>query len=215
MRSCHRFFVAVALFGGCALTANAQFITNDTSFPGPHLDLVMSGPGPVYSGYGVALTGMDLSNFDTSVSLPSGTNKSVTTNFNFLGTMTVLGPISGVGTAKMKITDIGGGVYDTEMLALDLTGLGAGHALHFSETTTGIGQETVVPQGGGLFKITSFFDVFTELSIDAGPFALAQDQNNPTHFNLQPPAGTPEPFTIALGIAGVGLAIRRRMKAKA
>jgi choice-of-anchor C domain-containing protein len=29
------------------------------------------------------------------------------------------------------------------------------------------------------------------------------------------PAGTPEPFTIALGIAGIGLAVRRRMNAKA
>jgi hypothetical protein len=29
-----------------------------------------------------------------------------------------------------------------------------------------------------------------------------------------PPAGTPEPFTIGLGMVGVGLAVRRRMKAK-
>ena len=59
--------------------------------------------------------------------------------------------------------------FDTEMLQLDITGGGlpAGVLVRESPTRTSIGRTTSTLTGGG-FMIDSFFDVFTELSVDGG-----------------------------------------------
>jgi hypothetical protein len=62
--------------------------------------------------------------------------------------------------------------------------------------------------GAGNFKITSFFDVFAELSIDGGPFVPGP----PRPLNL-----APEPASLTLTIGGflvaAGLALKRRRPA--
>ena len=63
------------------------------------------------------------------------------------------------------------GSFDTEMLSLDLSGALPGGGLLMireSPTLTSTGHTSITPIGGGLFKIDSFFDVFTELSLDGG-----------------------------------------------
>jgi hypothetical protein len=60
-------------------------------------------------------------------------------------------------------------VYDTEMLALDLSGSSGGLTYHLRESPTraSTGRTTIRPNGSG-FAISSFFDIFTEISIDGG-----------------------------------------------
>lgn len=59
--------------------------------------------------------------------------------------------------------------YDTEMLQLDISnGLPAGMQIRESPTLKSMGTTTITPAPGGGFAIDSFFDVFTELSLDNG-----------------------------------------------
>jgi len=63
--------------------------------------------------------------------------------------------------------------FDMEVLSLDLSGLlendpNQPFLLRESPTLPSLGQTTIVELGGGMFEIDSFFDVFTELSLDGG-----------------------------------------------
>ena len=89
------------------------------------------------------------------------------------------------------------GTFQTEMLQLDLTG--GGIMVRESPTLASLGQTTITDLGGGSFKIDSFFDIFTELSLDNGA-------------NWIPATGTAErvelvsePGSLALMIAGFAL----------
>lgn len=57
--------------------------------------------------------------------------------------------------------------YDNEMLTLDVSGLPFGMKIRESPTLASVGVTTIRPVPGG-YMISSFFDVFTELSPDGG-----------------------------------------------
>ena len=57
-------------------------------------------------------------------------------------------------------------VFDTELVALDLVGID--FKLRESPTLPSPGRITRTDLGGGQYRIDSFFDVFTELSLDGG-----------------------------------------------
>ena len=61
-------------------------------------------------------------------------------------------------------------VFNTEMLQLDIAGgtLPPGTMIRESPTLASTGKTTVRDIGGGMFAIDSFFDIFTELSLDGG-----------------------------------------------
>jgi len=100
------------------------------------------------------------------------------------------------------------GTFTTEMLTLNLTG-GGGLMIRESPTLQSLGQTTITPIGGGMFHIDSFFDVFTELSLDGGQSWMPSQGS--THVDLAP---LPEPGSLTLlGVAGVGLMARRRRSA--
>jgi hypothetical protein len=97
------------------------------------------------------------------------------------------------------------GQFQTEMLAMNLIGTG-GSMIRESPTLASLGQTKITDIGGGLYHIDSFFDVFTELSLDGGASWIPSA--GPAHVNL---TGVPEPGTIALlGIGLLGLIARRR-----
>ncbi len=52
-------------------------------------------------------------------------------------------------------------------------------------------------------------------NITSGPYSGAQGQDQWTEQSQYTPSGSPEPFTLAIGTAGVGLAFRRRFSRKA
>jgi hypothetical protein len=89
-------------------------------------------------------------------------------------------------------------VFDTEMLQLDLSGgtLPPGVMIRESPTLQSTGQTRLTDIGGGNYRIHSFFDVFTELSLDGGQQWFPSD--GPLHLE-----GVPEPSTLTL--AGLGL----------
>jgi hypothetical protein len=71
--------------------------------------------------------------------------------------------------------------YDTEMLQLDISGggLSAGMMIRESPTLASTGKTAISPAAGGGYLIDSFFDVFTELSMDGGQNWLASTSAPP------------------------------------
>ena len=84
-------------------------------------------------------------------------------------------------TVKVTNTGTSGGTtqFDTEMLQLDLSGgtLPPGVRVRESPTLQSTGQATERPGAGGFF-IDSFFDVFTDLSVDNGATWMPSDNGS-------------------------------------
>jgi hypothetical protein len=119
---------------------------------------------------------------------------------------TLNGPVSVEAFGKAGMTT---GTFATQMLSMDMTGNVLGLPAEVTLTTTPTtGSTTITDIGGGYFHITSFFDVFTELSLDAGPFipqTSGGNGNGSEHVVLQT---VPEPSALVLGAIAttVGLA---------
>jgi len=98
------------------------------------------------------------------------------------------------------------GTFDTEIVSMSLTG--GGVMIRESPTLPSTGQTTITDIGGGLYHIDSFFDVFTELSLDGGSSWIPSSGS--THVVL----GIPEPASVvlmALGLMGMcTIGLRRR-----
>jgi len=97
--------------------------------------------------------------------------------------------------------------FNTEMLQLDLSTGGPGPLVRESPTLHSFGQ-TEIDNLGGTFRITSFFDVFTDLSLDGGQNWIPSTSSS--QVSLQE---TPEPATFVLtglALAGLGFLTRRR-----
>jgi PEP-CTERM motif len=97
--------------------------------------------------------------------------------------------------------------FPTEMLQLNLSG-GGPFLVRESPSLPSQGQTRIDDLGNGTFRIDSFFDVFTELSIDGGTNWTPSIGS--TRVSLQE---TPEPGTFVLSglaLAGLGFLTRRR-----
>jgi hypothetical protein len=84
------------------------------------------------------------------------------------------GPVKIITRGKGGATT---GSWQTEILSMDLTGDVGGVSIEIRESPglPSPGEVGVADNGDGTFQIDSFFDVFTELSVDGGPF---QPQTN-------------------------------------
>jgi hypothetical protein len=101
------------------------------------------------------------------------------------------------------------GTFQTEMLSMNLSGnVPMPFLIRESPTLQSLGVTNTTPIGGGQFLINSFFDVFTEISLDGGA-SWMPSTTGPGHVTL-----VPEPTTFALvglGLLGMaGVARRRR-----
>jgi hypothetical protein len=100
------------------------------------------------------------------------------------------------------------GTFDVEMLSMSLTG--AGVMIRESPSRPSLGKTSITDLGGGMYHIDSFFDVFTELSIDGGMTWIPNAGLRGTRVNL---GGVPEPSSIllaSLAFFGIGVLARRR-----
>ncbi|MSU62609.1 MAG: hypothetical protein EXS31_09455 [Pedosphaera sp.] len=85
--------------------------------------------------------------------------------------------------------------YNTEMLSLDIAGgnLPPNIKLRESPTLPSTGRTTIESLPGGQFGISSFFDIFTEISLDGGQsWSPAQ---SPLRLELQPVTPVEPPAT--------------------
>lgn len=104
------------------------------------------------------------------------------------------------------------GTFQTEMLQLD-AGFGA-FRLRESPTLRSLGQTTVSSVGGN-FRVDSFFDILTELSVDEGRTWIPSQGGmaNPERVSL---SMIPEPSAAALTVVGLATlagAVRLRRRA--
>lgn len=112
------------------------------------------------------------------------------------------GPVTTVVRNKAGNTT---GTFDTEMLSMSLTGNSpfGPFMIRESPTLPSLGRTSITDIGGGMYHIDSFFDVFTELSIDGGQTWIP-DSQGPARVTLGPII--PEPTTAMLWALGGMLA---------
>lgn len=189
--------------------ANGQYVV-----PG-QISYNVPGAGPVMLG-GMVISGLQPAGLPVNVgdTLPAQSFfdvfvdvsiPSLNTSGPFVGT----GPSDATDTIIQRLTGLGGpGTFNTQMTQLDMS-LGNGLFVRIDPQTPSTGQTTIEDIGAGEYKITSFFDIFTDISLDGGN--TWTPSTGPAVMTLE---STPEPSTLALvgtGIAGL-LAFRRRNK---
>jgi len=97
------------------------------------------------------------------------------------------GPVQTVVTNRNLST---AGLFDAEIVSMSLSGNVGGMPVIIRESPTqaSAGETDILDLGGGLYHIDSFFDVFTELSVDGGNSWIASDA--PVRMTLTPEPGT-------------------------
>jgi hypothetical protein len=119
-------------------------------------------------------------------------------------------PVSGAGPVSVIVSGYSPGntgTFNTQMTQLDLALSLPGVLIRVDPVQPSLGQTDIAPLGGGQFHISSFFDVFTDLSLDGGNTWIPSPL--PTRVTL-----SPEPSSIVLGLFGAAslglVAIRKR-----
>jgi hypothetical protein len=89
--------------------------------------------------------------------------------------VTLTGPVTTIALEKAGNTT---GQFDTEMISMSLSGSVGGNNIQIRESPTlaSLGEVDIADLGGGLYQIDSFFDIFTELSVDGGPWMPQSNQ---------------------------------------
>jgi hypothetical protein len=177
----------------------------------------------------VCLGDIAISNFVVTSNTISGGNENVDTTATLsadvfqnnggtpgalIGAVALSGPVDFTYFDKDTFSEFG--TFDSQITDLDLTGsfngLTGTHTLEaqLNPAESTLGSTTVEPVGGGLYDVASFFDIFTELSIDGGTFIPGPERV------VDLTASTPEPASTGLAIAGflavAGLHWRRKMQ---
>jgi hypothetical protein len=224
MKNCkYRWLVAGGFVFAAGLLANvarADYDSSDTRTPSPTYssnDELVFGPGYRIGSF-----------FDVFVDFqrtpPPAPSTSRIDSFFDVFTEIYLAPPGGAyqpyqahAQMTMRLNGLPPGTpwIDTEMLQLDLTGgtLPPGVMIRESPTRASTGKTTQTPVGGGVYHIDSFFDVFTELSIDGGANWMPATSSNNGAMHLS--GGLPEPSSATLillcAIASGAIGLRRRL----
>lgn len=228
-----RFFSVLALgIVSVAATAHAQLITNSANLPPIGGVYLSTNIHQIYGGAALQflLTLPQHKVIADELKFKQGLDQNETFDSDLdanlqviqAGTITIYnGPVHADGFTNTLVhnrydaggTEILTGTFATEMLSMNLSGttpLGP-FLIRESPTLQSTGQTSVAPIGGGQFLINSFFDVFTELSIDGGQTWMPST-TGPGHVTL---TGVPEPASmclLAVSLFGALGFIRRQRK---
>lgn len=165
------------------------------TYSGPGLALVLS--DIKHSGFAnITMTpvlGGTLEDFDSSATGNGAVDFGPDSFFDVFFSVSLTGPTSVM--VGGGYTPGSTGTFPTEMLSLNLSGntMFGPVMVRESPTQASTGQTTVTDIGGGLYHIDSFFDVFTELSLDGGASWIPS--TGPVHVELAP---VPELSSLAL-----------------
>ena len=187
-------------------------------------------PGGVYTGVnslvwatGAQLRNVVMSGFTGNVA-PPGLGGSVTRGFSSGMAMDVstdggyswtptTASVSGGALATTHDHDAGGVSYYKEEMMWFSTSYFRGIWLRESPSIPSPGQTTIEHEQDGSYEISSFFDIFVEISLDGGQFWSQPVNNTPLRVTIDP---LPEPsslMSLLAGIVGVGgLAGLRRIR---
>ena len=206
---CLLFVMNVASWAGPVLPTG---IDTPSAFLPPNGDY--TAPGTVSYPQDVHLNNLVHNNFTGVVRTPIGGDEDETFNSSLYGLIDV--PSSGIygvgavisGPVSVLVKNYTSGqtgTFQTEIVSMSLSGNigGIAVAIRESPTLSSTGQTTISDLGGGLYHIDSFFDVFTELSVNGGAFLPASTGSE--RMTL-----VPEPTTIAL--LGLGAIVLRKKK---
>lgn len=211
----------IALF---ATSAHASVVGTDPNLPVTSERGYYATPTSSFATYNgpglsIVLTDVQLTAVQGTVSSnPSGSDEIENFTLTMTGNISVnsspFQSFSGSGTSQtIALGKFGNttGTFNTEMLSLNIsanTPFGP-FLIRESPTLPSPGLSTVTDIGGGLYQIDSFFDVFTELSIDGGQ-SWIPSASGAAHVDA-----VPEPHTVLLLACGACgcFAIRRRRQA--
>jgi hypothetical protein len=142
-------------------------------------------------------------------------------NLTPVGGTTIIGSVSLTGTLDEEVlnrsSDSQTGTFTVDITSINLTGTltlpGTGEfiikvALNPSDTSSGM---TTIEPDGALFQVTSFFDVFTEVTLE-NPLGTIVARKDLPQITL---VAVPEPTTWAMMLAAfmtLGFAYRRRAR---
>ncbi len=124
---------------------------------------------------------------------------------------TLLGSVSVIAYGRTSDSDLG--TFNTQMLSMDMTGIVGGYSvvLKLDPANPTLGQTTISNAPNGMFRIDSFFDVFTEISLDGG--STYTPQSSGAMVSLQT---VPEPSSLVIGatasVIGLACVARRRRR---
>jgi hypothetical protein len=201
--------VVTCVASGCGSTARCLFevivLVKGRPFPNPNLPPTNSAYISPRQWHALYANGIVVSNvihrrFLQSYPPPPAGGTNVHTFGSEIGLLVALVPnqplrlASAPATVTVQVANRGIGpngeqLYDTEMLALDMHGgtLPSGVMIRESPSKASLGKTTVLQSSTG-FLITSFFDVFTEISLDGGQTWSASDTAGHMELHLDPGA---------------------------
>ncbi len=141
-----------------------------------------------------------------------GSSLELTGAFNAGGTWVPFTMAGVPNTTTVRITGTMGlpGDYSTEMLALNLTASTPFGPMMIRESPTlaSTGHTTFTAVSGG-YRIDSFFDIWTEISLDLGNTWIPSDSFEHVYY------ACPEPAFTAFALLGIGLVATYRRNRKA
>lgn len=159
----------------------------------------------------VCLENISISGFQDTSDTLSGGNELVDTTAVFFAAVyknsggspgTFLGDVSITGTADFtffgRSLTIPLGTFNAQLTSFDFLGTFNGNPFDVMQNPSdaSTGQTTIVQVSPGQYMVTSFFDIFAELSLDGGPFVPGPERTSDL-------SGLPEPGST--GLAGLGL----------
>ena len=217
MRTTPRLAAILSVLLATACMASADVIQSTPSLP-PTGGGYTAGTICVHLGPGVCVVGPTLSNFTGTTWTINGMGEAIDSNISFNASIytdnngmpgTYIGPFSADGPIGIlyanRTSDSELGSWVSTLTELDLSGMFNGHTVEVMLTNNPSSGMTSVAADGPDFLVSSFFDVFAEISIDHGSFMPGPERT----FVLTPEPGSAS--LLLLGLLGVAEKLRRRI----